>query len=164
MTQFPNNVSTPFVESSLREWRENQFKINLIGSKCKKCNKYSFPREFVCSNCHATKLVNYKFNPFGKISNFIIEGIPQISVMGFEKRIPRIIAMIELEKKVNIVAEVTDIIDVKDLSIGDEVSLIVRKMPRLSNGMDNYAYKFKKINNKKINNKKEFSLSYSFGF
>ena len=164
MTQFPNNVSTPFTESSLREWRENQFKINLIGSKCKKCEKYSFPRELICSNCYDNNLNKYKFSPFGKISNFIIEGIPQISVMGFEKRMPRIIAMIELENKVNIVAEVTDIIDIKDLSIGDEVRLIVRKMPRLSNGMDNYAYKFKKINNKNVEYKKEFSLSYNFGF
>ncbi|GIN98432.1 hypothetical protein J6TS1_43020 [Siminovitchia terrae] len=161
MTQFPNNVSNPFVESSMREWRESKYKMQLIGSKCGNCGTCSFPRRNICSKCHSNELKDYKFNKQGKILNYTREGVPQISVMGFEKKIPRVIGMIELEKKVVVVGEIIETEDLKSISVGDKVTTVLRKMPRLSNGMDNYAFKFKKIEESNNKTSKEFTFDYS---
>lgn len=161
MTQFPNNVSNPFVESSMREWRESKYKMQLIGSECEDCGTCSFPRRYICSVCHSNQLKDYKLEKQGKILNYTIEGVPQISVMGFEKRIPRVIAMIELEKKVVVVGEIIEIEDLNSISVGDKVTTVLRKMPRLSNGMDNYAFKFKRIEESNDKTRKKFTFDYS---
>jgi uncharacterized OB-fold protein len=122
-----------------RFWREIPNRYNLIGMKCKSCNKVFFPPRFACPVCRRRgTLEPYKLNGKGKIVTF---AITHVAPNGFEDQVPYAIAIIELEEGPRLTAQITDC-DPEQVKIGDEVEMIFRRIGQEgSDGPIYYGYK-----------------------
>ncbi len=126
-----------------RFWREIPNRYNLIGTKCKNCNKVFFPPRYICPNCRRVgKLEPYKLKGRGKIYSYTITYVPS---NGFEDQVPYVLAIVELEDGPKITTQVTDC-DPNDIKIGDEVEIVFRRMGEEGEeGVIYYGYKARKI-------------------
>lgn len=126
-----------------RFWREIPNRYNLIGTKCKNCNKVFFPPRYICPNCRRVgKLEPYKLKGRGKIYSYAITYVPS---NGFEDQVPYVLAIVELEEGPKITTQVTDC-DPNDIKIGDEVEIVFRRMGEEGEeGVIYYGYKARKI-------------------
>jgi uncharacterized OB-fold protein len=122
-----------------RFWREIPNRYNLIGMKCKFCNKVFFPPRFACPVCRRKgTLEPYKLNGRGKIVTF---AITHVAPNGFEDQVPYAIAIIELEDGPRLTAQITDC-DPEQVKIGGEVEMIFRRIGQEgSDGPIYYGYK-----------------------
>lgn len=111
--------------SPSKTWRMQNFKYRFLGSVCKKCKKYYYPYRYICSNCKSTKNIkDFIFKPQGKIISWSqIFAAPS----GYEKYVPYIIALVELEKGVKVLSQICDC-DVKDLKVGYPVEAVLRRL------------------------------------
>jgi hypothetical protein len=126
-----------------RFWREIPSRYNLIGVRCGNCNKILFPPRFICPYCRRTgKLEPYKLKPRGKIVTYTVV---HSAASGFERMVPYILGIIELEEGPRITAQITDC-DESEIEIGDEVEIIFRKMGEEGKeGVIYYGFKARKI-------------------
>jgi uncharacterized OB-fold protein len=126
-----------------RFWREIPNRYNLIGMKCRFCNKVFFPPRFACPVCRRKgTLEPYKLNGKGKIVTF---AITHVAPNGFEDQVPYAIAIIELEEGPRLTAQITDC-DPDVVKIGDEVEMIFRRIGQEgSDGPIYYGYKAKLV-------------------
>ncbi len=130
------------VESVPRYWRERRYKYLLIGSECKKCGKRYYPPRKVCLNCKSTDLVEVKLPETGKVVTYTTIWV---SPRGFEKYIPYIIAIIELDDGTRLISQLTDV-KPEDVKIGMRVIATFRRIREQSeSGIIEYGVKFKPI-------------------
>lgn len=149
VSQYSEQISNPMIESAMKDWREQGGLTRLEGSYCPECNRYYYPRRFICPICHTKSgLKVYKFKGIGKIKNIEINNIPQIAIMGYREKMPRFMAIIELDEGPYILGEIIEC-DLNLNNINDflnkRVKYVVRKQSRSSNTMWKYGYKFKLI-------------------
>ncbi len=139
---YGEQISNPFIDSSLREWREHGGRHRLEGTQCRDCESYYFPRRSVCPKCHRKNVMNYKFKGEGTIENVIVNGIPQLAVIGYGEHVPRFIATVRLNEGPVVVTEIIDVVDKSRLVHGAKVKMVLRKHARSMNLNWRYAYKF----------------------
>jgi len=128
-------------ESLALNWRRFSERYKLIGSKCLNCNQEFFPKRIVCPNCRRKgKLVDKEMPRKGKIYSFTkVFVAPE----GYEDQTPYYIAIIELENKVKLLAQLADAKD-EEVKIGAKVEKVFRRIivPN-ETGLISYGYKFK---------------------
>jgi len=128
-----------------RFWREIPQRYNLIANRCNLCNKTFFPPKEACRNCRRKsigKMKDLQLNGKGKIITYtIIHTAPE----NFEKQIPYIIAIIELEEGPRITSQIVDC-DIDKVKIGMKVEQTFRKINEDGyTGAIYYGYKFKPL-------------------
>ncbi len=108
-----------------RFWREIPSRYNLLGTRCRNCGKVFFPPRYLCPQCGRKGNVEpYKVKGKGKIISFTEVYSP---APAFEKQVPYIIALIELEEGCRVLAQLTDTAG-QEVKIGEEVEMVFRKI------------------------------------
>jgi len=122
-----------------RFWREIPNRYNLIGVKCRNCNRVLFPPRFICPGCRRVgKLEPHKLKDRGKIVSFTVVHVPP---NGFEGQTPYALAIVELEEGPRLTAQITDC-DPNQVKIGDDVEMVFRRVGQEGeDGVIYYGYK-----------------------
>ena len=94
-------------------------KGHLVGSRCKKCGDYFYPKRAVCANCYSQEMVEVALRTGGKID---IYTIARTSSPGMPLTAPFITGQVELLDKVQVLSLITRI-DFDAVKIGTEVEL-----------------------------------------
>jgi hypothetical protein len=86
---------------------------------------------------------DFRFAGTGEVYSFTtIQEPPE----GFEENAPYIVALIRLDEGTMITAQITDVVNAQELSIGDRVEMVTRKLTTEgARGMIVYGYKFRKL-------------------
>ena len=124
-------------------WRKFPERYNLLGTKCETCGKSYFPSRKICPVCRRKgKLVDETMPNEGKIMSFTkLTACPH----GFEKELPYFIAIIELNNKAHLLAQLVDK-DESKIKIGAKTKMVFRKIADKDiEGPIAYGYKFKVI-------------------
>ncbi len=123
-----------------RYWRLRNQRYRLEGTVCKECGAKHFPPRVVCPVCRSSHLEPFEFKGAGKVFSYtVVHQAPDI----FDKQVPYIVALVELEEGVRLTAQLTDT-DLEDVYIGMEVNMVVRKIYEDGeNGPIQYGYKFR---------------------
>lgn len=140
--QYPEQISNPAIESSLKQWREHGGLHRLEGSKCSECNEVYYPRRSVCPKCHSLNMSVFKFSGKGTLLNFFSNNIPIISVFGFREHSPRFMSTVKLDEGPVILGELIELKHPELLKRGVRVKTTIRKQSRSSNTSWKYGYKF----------------------
>lgn len=131
------NSSLPLI------WRKFPERYTLLGNKCLTCGKSFFPARHICPNCRRKgKLVEEQMPRSGKITSWteVFSG-PE----GFEHETPYFLAIIELQNKARILAQVVDS-KKEEVKIGSKVKMVFRKISDTDvEGPIAYGYKFKVV-------------------
>ncbi|MCR4335623.1 MAG: Zn-ribbon domain-containing OB-fold protein [archaeon] len=122
-------------------WRRFDERYRLIGNKCQTCNTSYFPARPICPICRRKGVLVTEQMPFtGKIYSFTKVFVGPV---GFDNETPYHIAIIELDNKAKILAQIVDSSDEKVI-IGAKVKKVFRKIADADEeGMIAYGYKFK---------------------
>ncbi|KPJ74304.1 transcriptional regulator [candidate division TA06 bacterium DG_78] len=123
---------------SPRYTREMPHRYRLEASKCKKCNKISFPTRLVCSDCGSKDFKKIKLSDYGKIVTFTTI---RVAPTQFATEVPYNVAIVELDDGVRITTQVVDC-KPEDLTIDKKVKLVFRKLyEEGKTGIICYGYK-----------------------
>ncbi len=122
-------------------WRRFPERYTLAGNKCETCGTSYFPARKVCPNCRRRgKLVDESMPRKGKIVSWTQ---CFVGPTGFEHETPYFVAIIELENKVRLLAQLVDS-DEKKVKTGACVEKVFRKINDADkSGPIAYGYKFK---------------------
>lgn len=125
-----------------RYWREIPRRYRLIGSKCTNCGRTYFPPRSVCRECGSTRMKEVKLSERGKVITWAVIYDPP---RGFEKYVPYIIAIVELDDGTRIMTQITDC-EPDEIQIGTRVYAVFRKIREEGkSGIIYYGYKFKPL-------------------
>lgn len=120
-------------------WREIPRYYRLEAGECSGCGKIAFPSRLICPSCGSKEHATVKLSGRGTLETFTII---RIAPEGFGDQAPYAVGIVEMEKGVRVMAQITDC-DVDELSIGDK---LVAKFRRIreegKTGVIMYAYKF----------------------
>lgn len=126
-----------------RYWREIPYRIRLEAKKCKLCNYVNYPPRSKCLKCGSTEFEKYILPKRGKLLSFSIIRNPPI---GFDKKTPYVVGLVELEDGTRLITQITDI-DINELKIGMEVEQVFRKITEDGDsGIIQYGVKFRPKN------------------
>ena len=122
-------------------WRRIPARYRLEGTICKRCDTGYFPPRSICPKCRRKGIIeNYKFSGKGRIVSYSTVYSPP---KGFERQIPYVLAIVELEKSARLTAEIVDAKE-EEIEVGKEVELVFRKIQQEDpEGVIHYGYKFK---------------------
>lgn len=125
-----------------RYWRLRNQRYRLEGSQCENCSQLHFPPRLVCPVCRSENVRKYNFKGIGRVYSFTtVFQAPDI----FDKQIPYVVALIELEEGVRIAAQLTDV-SVDKVRIDMPVELVIRKIYEDGDtGPIQYGYKFRPL-------------------
>lgn len=125
-----------------RYWRERKFRYRLIGEKCVDCGIIFFPRKATCPKCGCREISEHKLLDRGTVVSWtIIRNPPE----GYEKYVPYVVALIELDDGVKVLSQLVDI-EPEDVKTGMRVESAFRRVKEDGNsGIIEYGYKFRPI-------------------
>ena len=124
-----------------RYWRNELPRYRLQGEECLVCGAKYFPSRPVCK-CSSTEFKVYKLAERGEIITWtIINNAP----IGFEKYVPYVVALIELEDGCRLLSQIVDI-SAEEIRVGLKVEAVFRKVKEDGkSGIIQYGYKFRSI-------------------
>ena len=124
-----------------RYWRNEVPRYRIQGEECVQCGAKYFPARPVCT-CGSTEFKPYKLAERGEVITWtVISNAP----IGFEKYVPYVVALIELEDGCKLLSQVVDI-DPEDVAAGLKVEAVFRKIKEDGkDGIIYYGYKFRPI-------------------
>jgi uncharacterized OB-fold protein len=101
----------------------------LLGSRCRSCGTYAFPREaFFCRNpaCDSTAFDEVSLSRRGRVWSYTdAHYTPPAPYVAADPFVPFCIAAVELaEEKMVVMGQVVPGVTVDDLAVGDEVELV----------------------------------------
>lgn len=115
--------------------------VDLIGSKCKKCSKYSHPRRYVCLNCGSQDMTEVLLSRKGKIRTYTIV---TTSLPTFLVTAPYVIAAVDLPEGVGVQTILSDC-EPERVRIGMDVEIAPKKVGKDAEGNDQIAFVFKPV-------------------
>ncbi len=123
-----------------RYWRLRNQRYRLEGSKCSDCGQLYFPPRDICPHCKSRNTEPYLLTGRGAVYSFTtVHQAPDI----FDKNIPYVVAMVDLQEGPRITAQLTDV-KAEEVAIGMPVELVIRKIYEDGeNGPIQYGYKFR---------------------
>ena len=125
-----------------RYWRLRNQRYRLEGTKCDLCSAVHFPPRLLCPVCKSNRLKPFLFKGTGRIYSFTtVFQAPDI----FDKQIPYVVALIDLEEGIRLTAQLTDVAP-DEVEIGMPVKMVIRKIYEDGeNGPIQYGYKFRPL-------------------
>jgi uncharacterized protein len=122
-------------------WRKYAERYTLEGNQCTTCKTNYFPARTICPTCHRKGKLTPKEMP--REGTILTHTEVHAGPLGFESQTPYHIAIIELENKTKILAQIIDT-NKEDIQIGAKVKKVFRKISDIDpEGPIAYGYKFK---------------------
>lgn len=123
-----------------RYWRLKKQRYRLQGKKCVACGNLSFPPRSVCQKCKSRNSEPFEFVGRGKLYSYTtIYQAPD----RFEKIVPYIVGLIDLDEGVRITAQLTDVRP-DEVDIGMRLEMVIRQIYEDGErGPILYGYKFR---------------------
>lgn len=122
-----------------RHWREAPERYRMDASKCRKCEKISFPSRLICPECGNKEFDKIRLSGKGKLLTYTIIRTPP---EGFEDSAPYAVGIVKMNEGINVMGQITDC-DPANLKIGDK---LISKFRRINEegktGLIMYSYKF----------------------
>ena len=115
-------------------WRSKLEKYRLVGSKCGKCGALYFPKNGICDRCGII-VPDFVFSGSGVVESHTTIRTPPAGFTG-----PYVVAIIKLTEGPKITANVVD----EDVSVGDRVFFVFRRLNDTTEGAIHYGFKFRK--------------------
>jgi hypothetical protein len=115
---------------TFQEYFDALLEGKVLGLKCNDCGAYTCPPKAVCDNCNSRNLEKAELSGKGRIMSFTTT---YIAPAGYDKEVPYVVAMVELEEgpwivgRLDIAGEKADEIG-QDL-IGEEVAVSGKEFP-----------------------------------
>lgn len=113
----------------------------LIGSRCRSCGEYFYPKRVVCANCYSEDEEEIALSRQGNIFTYTIA---RVTYPGTPVTAPFITAQVQLPEKVQVLSLITDI-DLNNVKIGTEVGLYFWKTGEDADGNEVMAYAFRPV-------------------
>jgi uncharacterized OB-fold protein len=124
-----------------RYWRNEVPRYRLQGKACKACGAKYFPAKPVCT-CGSTEFNDYKLPERGEVITWTVISIAPI---GYEKYVPYVVALIELEDGCRLLSQVVDIAP-EEVMAGLKVEAVFRRIKEDGKeGIIHYGYKFRPV-------------------
>ncbi|MBI2579576.1 MAG: Zn-ribbon domain-containing OB-fold protein [Candidatus Aenigmarchaeota archaeon] len=118
-------------------WRAKKGRYNFMGTECAECRKIFYPGRPYCQDCHK-KTADKKLSGRGVILTYTEN---HTAPVGFEKYVPYMIAIVELEEGPMVAGQVVG--DTSKISIGKKVHTVFRKLfEDGDSGLIHYGMKF----------------------
>lgn len=121
----------------------------LIGSRCKSCGDYFFPKGSTCHNpnCMSTELEEVPLSRRGKLYTYTINYFqPPLPYVSPDPFVPYATAVMELEKeKMKVQGQIVSGYDFEKLKIGMEMEVVVEPLYKDSQGNDVIVWKFRPL-------------------
>lgn len=122
---------------------------HLIGSRCKSCGDYFFPKTKACGNpnCMSSDVEEVLFSRKGKLYTYTINYYqPPPPYVSPEPFVPYATAVMELEKeKMKIGGQIVSGCDFKKLKIGIELEVVLELLYKDEPGNEVMVWKFKPL-------------------
>lgn len=138
-------------------WRLRHERLQMVGEVCRGCEKKIFPPRDICPYCNQPANIEQKFSGRGTVYSYTI--VCDNPPAGFEKYVPYVVALIDLEEGPRITAQLTDLemvwgpeeiegkirqVGKYKVDIGMPVEMVTRKLSEDGErGLINYGYKFR---------------------
>lgn len=121
-----------------RIWREIPQRYRLEASKCDSCSKIHYPPRLVCDACGNRQFSPVRLSSTGKV---VTHTTIHSAQSAFVNQLPLLLAVVELEEGVRIMAQLADI-SPEDLRTGMAVRLEFRKIRQDGlSGVISYGHK-----------------------
>ena len=118
----------------------------LIGSRCRSCGDYFFPKAHACANprCLQTDLEDVPLSRRGRLYTYAINYFkPPPPYVSPEPFVPYASAVVELEEeKMKVMGQIVSGYDCSKLKVGMEVELLLETLYQDAQGNDVVAWKF----------------------
>lgn len=122
---------------------------HLIGSRCKSCGDYFFPKAKACANpvCRSPNLEDVLFSRTGKLYTYSVNYFqPPPPYVSPDPFVPYATAVIELEKeKMKIGGQIVSDYDFSKLRVGLELATVIETLYRDEQGNEVMAWKFRPV-------------------
>jgi uncharacterized OB-fold protein len=134
---------------SIEGWFTEGEKPHLIGTQCKQCRTYFFPKQdLFCKNpsCQSTEFDEVELSRTGKIWSYTEHFYqPPEPFLSPDPFVPYTIAAVELDdEKMVVLGQVADGVAHADLTTGQEVELVVEKIYEIDD-VDYTVWKWKPV-------------------
>ena len=124
-------------------------KPHLIGSRCKSCGDYFFPKRMACGNpkCMSSDLEEVLLSRKGKLYTYTINYFqPPPPYVPLDPFVPYATAVIHLEKeKMKVEGQVVSGYDLEKLKIGMEMEVVLELLHKDEQGREVMVWKFKPL-------------------
>ena len=120
---------------------------HLIGTHCRSCGDYFFPRTFTCHNpqCEAKDVEDVPLSPTGKVSTYSAMSYPPPPPYVAPKDYQPIpVVAVEMPEGIHIIG-MMEACDPADVSIGMEVKTVITVLYANDKGEDLVGWKFKRV-------------------
>ncbi len=112
----------------------------LLGSNCKSCGKFAFPRRRICPACQSDEeMAQVSLSRKGKLYTYTIV---RQGLKGFET--PYALGFVDLPEGVRVFAQLT-VFEPWALQVGMEVELVLGKVASRGDGEDVISYRFRPV-------------------
>lgn len=122
---------------------------HLIGSRCKSCGDYFFPKRDICRNpnCMGTDLEEVLLSRRGKLWTYAVNYFPPPPpYKAPDPFVPYGTAVVELEKeRMKVQGQVSADCDLEALKIGMEMELVVEPLYKDDEGNEVMVWKFRPV-------------------
>jgi len=121
---------------------------HLIGTHCKSCGDYVFPRSFTCHNpeCEDRDVEDVALSPTGKVSTYSAMSYPPPPPFVASKADwqPTPVVAVELPEGIHIIGMMEDCTP-EDVSIGMEVKTVITVLYTNEKGEELVGWKFRRV-------------------
>lgn len=133
----------PHRKSLAAIWRKMPQRYRGESTMCLNCGRHFFPPRKFCPYCRRkSKIVPYTISGKGKVESYTIVHVAQ---EGFERGVPYVMAIIELEEGAKLTAQLCGV-EQEDVYIGMPVEMSFRRISEdKDDGIIHYGYKFSPI-------------------
>ena len=130
------DIDRPSAPALYRGYQQN---LSFTGSKCTECGTPQFPKQRVCTQCHAKdQMENYQFiGQSAKVATYTID------YLAASPAPPMIVAVIDFDNGGRVICELTDC-NPKEVEIGMDVEMTFRRL-YVAGGLSNYFWKARPV-------------------
>jgi uncharacterized OB-fold protein len=107
-----------------RLWRQQPSNLRLIGSRCRACEAYGFPKQVRCEKCGSDDVEPHQFAGGGTVlTTTTVYEAPR----GFAEQVPYVAGLIRLDEGPVVATMITDM-DPEDVTTGMRVEMVTRRI------------------------------------
>jgi uncharacterized OB-fold protein len=110
---------------------------SMMTTRCKKCQKITFPPKMDCITCKVSEMEWIEINEIGKLETFTVV---MYSPAGFENETPYTLAVVKFSMGIKIFGQIDKKIPIEEIKVGMEMKVVPCKLLQ-----NRFAYQFERV-------------------